>query len=505
MKDSPVPARALAEFLNLLSPINASLNVEVVLKNVLEKTAELLRTEGTSILLLDRSQGRLYFHTATGEKERELKQFSIEVGEGIAGWVARTGQSVFVPDVSRDERFSARTDRKTGFETRSILCVPLKHEGEVIGVIELVNKKGGAQFTADDLFFMETVAVHAANAVVNAQRHSQVHQENQQLKKQLRREYRLVGESPAMRGIQALVQKVSPTASTLLIRGESGTGKEVLARAIHEAGPRAAYPFQCVTCSLFSEPLLESELFGHEKGAFTGATQERAGRFEMANRGTVFLDEIGTLSASTQVKLLRFLQEKEFERVGSGRTIKADVRIMAATNEDLEKAIAQGRFREDLYYRLKVIQIDLPPLRDRTQDIPLLVEHFLEAVCRETGKKPLTLREDVMPLLQRYRWPGNIRELRNVVERAVVLCSGSQIAPSDLPREITSAEATPAAAAAVAGAGGPLSLAEMDRTYIQSVLQQTGGNKTKAARILGISRNRLERKLNPAAAAADEA
>ncbi|MBI2193740.1 MAG: sigma-54-dependent Fis family transcriptional regulator [Planctomycetes bacterium] len=323
---------------------------------------------------------------------------------------------------------------------------------------------------------------------------SQLLSEARALRERLREKYRfenVVGASPQMQEILQTVEQVAPSSATVLVLGETGTGKELIAEAIHQHSTRASGPFVKLNCTTLSENLLESELFGHEKGSFTGASNRRIGKFEVASGGTLFLDEIGDISPSTQVKLLRFLQEQKFERVGGNEVIEVDVRLVAATNRDLEKAIAEGKFRQDLFYRLNVISVRLPPLRERVSDIPLLVHHFMQKYSEKNRKKVLGIEPEAMQLLASYGWPGNIRELENVIERAVVLCQGETVGPRHLPTMFSKIESPAELGPLIPGSN----MREIERYAIQKTLEHTGGNRTQAARILGISVRKLQYKL----------
>ena len=330
--------------------------------------------------------------------------------------------------------------------------------------------------------------------------------ENAYLRAQLDERYRfegLIGKSPAMKRLFHLLESVTPTSSTILITGETGSGKEVVARAIHHGSPRHVHRFVALNCSAIPESLLEAELFGHVRGAFTGAVGNRQGRFEQANKGTLFLDEVGTMSTALQMKLLRALQEREFERVGDNHTIKVDVRVIAATNSDLSRMVGDGTFREDLYYRLNVIPVQLPPLRDRKEDIPLLVQHFLEHFTGPAGaapaKTPWTVSQEAMRRLMSYHWPGNVRQLENAIERAVAVSAGrSQIDVADLPPEMGHPETIPIATSVALPEEGldlDLFIATIERDLIQRSLERTGGNKGQAARLLNLKRTTLVEKL----------
>ena len=301
----------------------------------------------------------------------------------------------------------------------------------------------------------------------------------------------IVGQSPALRRVLDLARSVAPSATTVLITGESGTGKELIARAIHRWSPRAEGPFVAVNCAALPDALLESEIFGHERGAFTGAVAQRRGRFELAHGGTLFLDEIGDLSPATQAKLLRVLQEGTFERLGGTRTLKVDVRIVAATNKDLEQAVKAGRFREDLYYRLNVITLTVPPLRERPEDIPLLAQHFLRRHAQRDARNIEGLTREALDLLAAYDWPGNVRELENVIERGVVLARDPWIGPRDLPEAISRVAPEPRAITVPIG----MPLDEVEQRLIEETVRHTGGDKTLAAKLLGITSRTIYRKL----------
>lgn len=329
-------------------------------------------------------------------------------------------------------------------------------------------------------------------------------EENAALRSQVERKKgleNLLGRSAAMEQIFETIRQVAPTRATVLIQGETGTGKELAARAIHALSPRSSKPFVAVHCKAFSPQLLESELFGHERGAFTGAYERRIGRFEQAAGGTLFLDEIGEIDENTQVKILRVLGERTFERVGGNQTLHADVRLLAATNKDLAALVAEGKFRDDLFFRINVVQITMPPLRARKEDIPLLAKAFLEEASRENDKPVREISSEAMAALLAYDWPGNVRELRTAIERAVVMCSGSKIGVGDLPPAVRGGAgllALPATAPAQPGGSLPpldLNLQRAERALILRALDESGGNRTLAARLLGISRRTLHRKL----------
>jgi len=353
---------------------------------------------------------------------------------------------------------------------------------------------------ADDYIPKGRMQIEELEMRINrALRQRNLESENVALHQQLNQRYgleHLVGESPAMREVFDIVRQVAPTRATVLLLGESGTGKEVLARAIHQLSPRARMPMVIVHCAALAPTLLESELFGHEKGAFTGAHERRIGRFEQAHGGTLFLDEIGEIDATLQIKLLRFLGERTFERVGSNKTLTADVRLIAATNKDLARMVREGKFREDLYFRLRVVEIRLPPLRERREDIPLLAHRFLREFAAENQKPVRDFTVDAMEALLKYSWPGNVRELRTAIEHAVVLCRGDRITLRDLPASVREAVVVPVPAPApTALPTADLTLKDAERELILRALRETGGNRSLAARKIGISRRTLYRKL----------
>ena len=321
-------------------------------------------------------------------------------------------------------------------------------------------------------------------------------EENQELKKRLGEQFdfgNIIGRSPAMQKVFETLALVAPSDATVLINGESGTGKELIATALHHNSNRKNRPFIKVNCAALHENLLESELFGHEKGAFTGADIRRPGRFELASGGTLFLDEIGDMSPQTQAKILRVLQEGELERLGSGKTIKVDVRLVAATHKDLNAMIKEGSFRQDLFFRLSVVPIELPPLRERTEDIPVLTDFFLHRYSKKNKKDIKGFHPQALMLLARYSWPGNIRELENSIERAVILCLGEQITPKELPPQMLPEDYEKVAAPMISAGG--LTLKDMERETIRATLDRTDGNKSHAAKILGIARQTLLNKI----------
>lgn len=426
------------------------------------------------------------------------------VSSFLAETVLREGEAVLARNVADDSMLATR-DSKGEIHSIAVMCAPIREQSKrVIGLVHLYSTVDDRQPDPDDLEFTLAVADNVALALGNlvrqmelAERLSRTHTEILQLREQLGAESEIIGSSALLANVRQEIGRAAASKATVLIRGESGVGKELVARAMHFSSPRKKGPFVCLNCAALSETLLESELFGHEKGAFTGATERKIGKFEAAHQGTLMLDEIGEMSPSTQAKFLRVLEGHPFERVGGSRSIKVNVRVVAATNRDLEKAVAEMAFRRDLYFRLRVIEIFVPPLRKRIDDMIELAIHFLERFNTETGRRLRGFTPQALELMQQYRWPGNVRELKNVIERAVVLSQGDRIDAEDLALSTlaTSGESggdlTPARTAYQ-----PISLAEMERHHIVATLKATGWNKSRAAGILGVERSTLDRKIH---------
>ena len=352
-------------------------------------------------------------------------------------------------------------------------------------------KRGADDYIAKGRLQIEELEMRIARAL----KQQKLEVENVSLRKQLDSKFGLeniIGESPVMKEIFDVVQQVAPTRATVLVLGESGTGKELIAKAVHQLSPRAKQPFVTVHCAALAPTLLESELFGHEKGAFTGAHERRIGRFEQAQGGTLFLDEIGEIDATIQVKLLRFLGERTFERVGSNKTLTADVRLVAATNKNLEELVKAGKFREDLFFRLRVVEIELPPLRERTGDLPLLAQSFLREFAKENGKAVNDFTADALQSLMNYAWPGNVRELRTAIEHAVVLCRAEKISARDLPPSVRGGRVNETQLLQ----RNDLTVKEAEKQLVMRALKETDGNRTRAAKKIGMSRRTFHRKLH---------
>ena len=477
-----------------------SLNLEETLKSILTLLDTHLRLQRGTITLLDPDTETINIKVAHGLSERSKSQGSYKVGEGITGRVVQSGESIVVPDISKDPRFLHRTKaRETGNGRKiAFFCVPIKLEGRTVGALSVDRQAGrGDDFDAS-LRLLNIISTMVAQAVklnklVESER-ALLRDENVRLRGELKSRFKvqnMVGTSNAMQEVYRLIEQVADSNATVLIRGESGTGKDLVAHAVHYNSLRADKPFIKVNCTALPETLLESELFGHEKGAFTGAIERKLGRFERANGGTIFLDEIGDFPPSLQVKLLRVIQFREFERLGGSETIKANVRVIVATHKNLEQQIADGDFRSDLYYRINVFPIYLPPLRERKDDIMLLADHFLQHFARENGKPITRISTPAIDMLTRYHWPGNIRELENCIERAVLLCEDDVIRSEHLPPSLQmidkgNATTTPMFTEIIAN---------KERELIVDALKKCGGQQRKAAVELGITERILGYKI----------
>jgi Nif-specific regulatory protein len=462
-------------------------------KTMLQEVLDVLRqemgmTRGTVVLLSPDGQ-ELHVEVGLETSESQRRSVRYRKGEGITGRVVQMGKPAVVPRVSQEPLFLDRLHRrKLSKQEISFICVPITIGSEVVGALSADRLFDESAALEEDVRTLSIVASLIANDVqarrsAAAQR-DELEKENTRLRSELEDRFRpenIIGASSAMRDVYRAIHQVSASDTTVLIRGESGTGKELVAHAVHYSSPRSKGPFVRVNCAALPEGLLESELFGHEKGAFTGALRSRKGRIEQAEGGTLFLDEVGDFSPATQVKLLRVLQEREFERVGSNATLKANVRIVAATNADLEKAVADGRFRNDLYYRVNVFPLFLPPLRDRKGDILLLADHFVERHSRKMGKDVRRISTPAINMMAAYHWPGNVRELENCIERAVLLSTDGVIHAHHLPPSLQTSDASDTV--------GEGTLAErvalFERDLIVDALKRCDGSMARAAKDLG--------------------
>ncbi len=514
--------------LSLLNEISRVLGSTLDLHNVFDQTmrvlADRLGMERGSMVLLDEATGKLRIETAIGLTPEEIHRGQYEVGEGITGSVVASGESIVVRDIARDDRFLNRTGARNvveGVQT-SFICVPIKTEGRTIGALSVDKRFHDEESMKSDQRLLEILASFIAQALkineIVALEREEWQEEKRSITANLRSKYKfdnIIGSAPAMLDVFDTIAQVASSRATCLLLGETGTGKELIAKAIHFNSNRADKPFIRVNCGALTGTLLESELFGHVKGSFTGAIKDKMGRFEAANGGTLFLDEIGTIDTGLQVKLLRVLQEREFERVGDNRTMKVDVRIIAATNLDLQEEVGKGKFREDLFYRLNVVTIHLPALRNRREDIPRLIDFFLDKFNAENGKQLRKISKEMLNIFVRYPWPGNVRELENAIERAVVLSRGDTLTEDLLPTAIrafaqqgranTASEGLDALTRRLAdqsisefelreGQIYDMVIRQVEKSLIEKALSRCSGVKIKAADFLGINRNTLNKK-----------
>ncbi|MBA3514040.1 MAG: sigma 54-interacting transcriptional regulator [Pyrinomonadaceae bacterium] len=479
-------ARDLSALMKVSTTVNAIRGLEELQKTLLELLFEVVPAERGAILL---SHGTGFEHAAVfGLNRVRGPDETIKIDRAIAEQVLREKTSLLVSEAPAGEELGS--DSLSQPRPSSLLCVPLIMIERPLGVIYLDTYAPKVNFDEDHLQLVTAIAAITAVAIENARHIEWLQGENDRLLADVNIEHNMVGESPSMKQVYQFISKVALTDSTVLISGESGTGKELAARAIHQNSKRARLPFMAVNCAALAESLLESELFGHEKGAFTGATGMKKGRLEVADGGTVFLDEIGELSPTLQVKLLRVLQEREFERVGGIRTIKVDIRLLAATNKDLERAIAAGAFRQDLFYRLNVVKLGMPPLRQRPEDIPLLANYFASKHGEKCNRKILGVSPEAQARLLSYEWPGNVRELENAIERAVVLGVTDHILAEDLPEATLESEA---AATTIPAPRYHEAVIQTKKQIILSAMDHAKGNYTEAAKLLGVHPNYLHR------------
>lgn len=424
---SNIPLEKLKYLPAIISEINGLLPLDRLLEKIVNQVTKAIDAEASSLLLIDEHDpDSVFFKISTGSKAEEVKKFRLKIGQGIAGTVIESGKPILANDLSKEKHFYRKVQDTVKYENRNILCVPLIYREQVLGALQLLNKKNGQDFSEEDLALLQLFAIQASIALATAKHFKQKDSQIKTLKshiKDLQKPPELVGKCLALQNIQEIIRKIAPTDAKVLITGESGTGKEVVARQIHFHSARNEEPFVAINCAAIPHDLIESELFGYEKGAFTGAGKKKKGKFEQANGGTLFLDEIAEMPIELQAKLLRAIQFGQIEKVGATSPTEIDVRIIAATNADIETQIQNKNFREDLYYRLNVIPIHLPTLRKRKEDLRPLVKHFL-TLFRERGIEMDDFSIDhFLKTHAKYDWPGNIRELENILEREIILAS----------------------------------------------------------------------------------
>jgi len=483
-------SRDLSLLYRLALDMGSATSPEELARTVLDGLLEAVPAEVGALLTL--KEGRELEVTAHRHRDPSIKIYN-RVSEFVTNEVLASREAILAEDVARD-RYLRNRESLTHLGATSLICAPVIFGTKILGLIHLYCTDPHKALGAEDLEFTMAVAKQLGAVSHQMQRQESLSYENRALRDQLHVESELIGASEAIKSIEEKVGRVAGTNATVLIRGESGVGKELVARALHYSSARKEGPFICLNCAAITETLLESELFGHEKGAFTGATDKKIGKFEAAHQGTIFLDEIGEMAVNTQSKLLRVLEGHPFERVGGSTQIKVDVRVVAATNQPLEKNLQEGKFRRDLYYRLQVVEITVPPLRERGDDVPLLADHFFKRFIRETGRRIRGLTPAALRKMEQYHWPGNVRELRNVVERAVALGRGPFLDAEDIWLSSLPAGG-PVAAAGEPEAYEPLPLEEIEKRYILRTLDHTEWNKSQAATILEIERSTLDRKI----------
>lgn len=514
-------ANELGILLEICQALHQTINLDDLLTHIASKTKRMVGAETVAVILHDPSRNELFFRMTEGNPQdsaKRLAEIRFPTEQGIAGSVFRSGKPEVVLDVSGDPRHFKGVDKKTSFKTDSMVAVPLRTGERIIGVLEACNKINGV-FNAKDLDLLVAVSGPIAMALDNARIHSALEkayqelqlldkakddliehtrQENARLRQEVEGRYRfdaIRGNSPQMLEVFRFCEKIMDSDITVLIEGETGTGKELIARCLHYNGPRKHKPFVTQNCGGIPESLLSSELFGHKRGAFTGAISDKKGLFEIANGGTVFLDEVAEMSPTMQVNLLRVLQEGEIKPLGSNEVKKVDVRILSATNRSLEDDVQKGLFRQDLFYRLSVVTIHLPPLREREGDIPILAEYFLKKFNRKMNKSVRGLSKRAEDYLCSYYFPGNIRELENEIERAVVLAEdGKCIQTSHLSEKITKRLPSPGNDLRTHGKLKDM-VQDLEKTVLTHMIEEHAGNKSKIAKQLGLSRFGLQKKM----------
>ena len=461
-----------------------------LLERIAQEATRLLGCDRASIFIWDRDQHQLVACPALGVPGGRLW---LPDNKGIIGEIIQSRQPTIVDDAYADSRFDQSVDKKSGYHTRNLLGVPLFSAAEeCIGAFELINKTLG-RFSSEDVTALEEFGIQAATAITNTQELEILVRNNQQLNERVSSGVQIVGQSPAIHALRGTIERLAATDLPVLILGESGTGKEVAAQSLHYHGPRCDHPFVAINCAALTETLLESELFGHEKGAFTDAHTTHTGKFELAEGGTLFLDEIGDMSLGGQAKLLRVLEQKVITRVGGTQPIPVNVRVIAATNANLAEKVREKEFRQDLYYRLSVVTVDIPPLRERPEDVLPLARFFLERFCTDASRKLLSFTPESEKRMQMHGWPGNVRELRNLMERVAFLSTGDRVEVEDLAFILSPKQGDFDDLSAGLGLGE--ATCRFQREYIRRAVQRMGGNMSEAAEFLGLHRSNLYRKM----------
>jgi transcriptional regulator with GAF, ATPase, and Fis domain len=488
----PKTADRIAVLENLLEigrKVLAEEDIDRVLVTAIDGAIRLSGAERGLIILFDRD-GHTRFHTARNLDRKDLEEPRNEISRSIIRKVRRERQPVFLKNAREDPEFKASKSVR-GLKVLSVICLPLMHDDDLVGAVYLDNRSFRGVFKPETFQFAQKFADFISVAAVHALEQQRLRDNVEALLRDLREQYsfrEIIASHPAMMEILRLVAQVADTEATILIQGETGTGKELIARALHQNSSRADQPFVAINCGALQESLLESELFGHVKGAFTGATENKIGWFERAHGGTIFLDEVGEMSPALQLKLLRILQTGEFSAVGSTVVRRSNARVLAATNRNLRHLVDDGRFREDVFYRLNVITIDVPPLRERASDILLLAQHFLDQHGRKYGKRGLRLSPKARAQLLKYPFPGNVRELENMMQRAAILCQGDEIGVEELPVNLSPPDSFSGAeeTATTFREAKQRLLEEFERNFILDRLAESGGNISQAARASGM-------------------
>ncbi len=462
-------------------------NIDELLNIVMETALATVGAKHASLLMLDEKANKLQFYQASGGGSGQLKLVEIPQGVGLAGMVAESGEPIVSNDVQNDKRWFSKVSEMTEMDVKSIACLPLTLDNQVVGVVQFLDKRDEGPYSHEDLEVLQRFARIMAMFFEVTKSNEILGEEFDRLQEKYRQRYTIVGESPEIRKCIVHAEKVANSKASILITGESGTGKELFAHLIHDRSLRQTKPFVSISCGALPASILERELFGHEKGAFTGADSRKIGLFEAAHGGTLFLDEIGEMPLDMQVKLLRVIQEESFLRLGGTTPIQVDVRIISATNQDLEKMVTENRFRQDLFYRINVINLHLPSLRERKEDIPDLVNFFIRKHTPD-GEKPLKVQKGLYTFLEGYSWPGNIRQLENALERAIVLEEGEELTSDAFAIDSNQSPIEINVGATLKEASDAFR-----QSFISNTLKSTNGNRTQAAKILDVQRSYLSR------------